>query len=122
MPRALVADDSLSMRKVLTHFLGAAGITDVDHAVDGAEALVLGKKNAYDVILLDWNMPKFTGIEVLRRYRTSGVTAPVLMVTTEVERGKVLEAVELGAAGYVMKPFDQDTLVSRVRQAMARAG
>lgn len=119
--RALVADDSLSMRTVITSFLGAAGISDVDQAVDGAEALVLGKQNAYDVILLDWNMPKLKGIDVLRRFRASGVSAPVIMVTTEGDREKVREAAGLGAAGYLMKPFDKQALVARVQHALTRA-
>jgi two-component system chemotaxis response regulator CheY len=119
--RALVADDSLSMRRVIQSFLKATGIDDVDQAVDGIEALVLGKKNAYDVILLDWNMPNMTGIDVLRRFRTSGVAAPVIMVTTEVDRQKVREAAELGAAGYLIKPFDKETLIARVRHALTHA-
>lgn len=118
--RVLVADDSDVMRKVLATYLADLGVTEVDQAVDGAEALVKGKKGPYDLILLDWNMPKFTGYDVLVRLRTSGIETPIAMVTTEVNRQAVLEAIRAGANNYIMKPFDKPTFLSRIRPMLKK--
>ena len=120
--KILVADDSDVMRKVIVTYLAELGLRDVDHATDGAEALTKGKAGAYDLILLDWNMPKFLGIDVLRRLRGDGVKTPIAMVTTEVNKQAVLEAIKAGAQSYIMKPFQRETFVSRIRQLIDKAG
>jgi two-component system chemotaxis response regulator CheY len=118
--KILIADDSDVMRKIIATYLAELGQRDVDHACDGAEALAKAKTGSYGLILLDWNMPKFTGIDVLRRLRGDGIQTPVAMVTTEVNKQAVLEAIKAGAQSYIMKPFQKDVFVSRIRQLLGQ--
>lgn len=120
--RVLVADDSELMRKILTGYLTGMGISEVDAVADGAEALVRAKSGNYELILLDWNMPKMLGIDVLRRLRGSGMQTPVVIVTTEANRPNVLEAVKAGASNYIMKPLTKDSFVTRIQQTLQKAG
>lgn len=120
--RVLVADDSELMRKILIGHLTGMGISEVDAVADGAEALVRAKAGNYELILLDWNMPKMLGIDVLRRLRGSGMQTPVVIVTTEANRPNVLEAVKAGASNYIMKPLTRDSFVTRIRQTLQKAG
>lgn len=119
--RALVADDSEVMRKIMVKYLGSAGFSEVELACDGAEALVKSKASDFDLILLDWNMPKLLGIDVLRRLRGGGVHTPIVIVTTEANRGHIIEAIKSGVSNYIVKPFQKDTFLSRVRQTLDKA-
>ncbi|HRK35070.1 MAG TPA: response regulator, partial [Candidatus Hydrogenedentes bacterium] len=104
--RALVVDDSGVMRKILIGALGRANITEVDQAADGKEAVEAVLMNDYDLVLMDWNMPNMLGIDAVRAIRASGKTMPIIMVTTEAEKGRVIEALKAGANNYVIKPFE----------------
>lgn len=117
--RALVVDDSLTIRRIVIKALGLVGITDAAEAADGTEALGALKQGEFDVILLDWNMPKMSGIETLRALRQTGVKTPVIMVTTEAEKSRVIEAIKTGANEYLIKPFSPDQLAEKVRSLMA---
>ncbi len=118
---ALVVDDSPTMRKVLVSYLGELGIRQVDEAGDGEEAVALAGKNLYQLVLLDWNMPKMTGLEALKAIRASGSKVPVVMVTTESEKSRMLEAIRAGASNFVLKPFTKETLVSALRKTLGLA-
>ena len=112
--RGVVVDDSSVMRKVLTGALSRVSISEVDEAADGQEAVTLvGGDNDYDVILMDWNMPNMTGIEAVRAIRDSGNTTPIIMVTTEAEKERVIEAVKSGANSYIIKPFSHQAIVAK---------
>ncbi len=113
--KALVVDDSLTIRRIVIKALGLVGITDVHEAADGAEALKATQEQDFDLILLDWNMPKLTGIETLRALRQAGKKTPVIMVTTEAEKSRVIEAIKTGANDYLIKPFSPDQLAAKVR-------
>ncbi len=119
--KALVADDSEVMRKIMVNYLNALGFTEVELACDGAEALVKSKAGAFDMILLDWNMPKLLGIDVLRRLRGGGMQTPIVIVTTEANRAHILEAVKAGVSNYIIKPFQKDTFLTRVQQTLDKA-
>ncbi len=108
--KALVADDDLSMRKLLIQALELIGISDTVEATDGDKALGLCQENEFDVILLDQNMPGKTGVEVARAIRASGSRVPILMVTAETNRDQVLEAIHTGVSDYLVKPFDNSVL------------
>lgn len=119
--KALVVDDSMTIRRIVIKALGIVGITDTAEASNGAEALEAVKQQQFDVILLDWNMPKLSGIEALRALRQSGNKTPVIMVTTEAEKARVIEAIKTGANDYLIKPFSPDQLAEKVRGLTAAA-
>lgn len=117
--KALVVDDSLTIRRIVVKALGIVGITDTTEAADGIEALNAMKENAFDLVLLDWNMPRLSGIETLRSLRQAGCKTPVIMVTTEAEKSRVIEAIKTGANDYLIKPFAPDQLAAKVKTVLA---
>jgi two-component system chemotaxis response regulator CheY len=118
--KALVVDDSMVMRKILIGALAQAGITEVAQAADGQEAVDTVKAGTYGLVLMDWNMPKMLGIDALKAIRASGNTVPVIMVTTEAEKSRVMEALKSGAASYIIKPFDSATIVGKVKAVLEK--
>lgn len=119
--RAIVVDDSRVGRKVLINILHQhCGFEDVEEASNGFDAVNVLSSEKFDLVLLDWNMPKMSGIEVLRRLRALGKKTPVIMVTSERERARVVEAIASGANDYVMKPVKLEILVSRVQRTLDR--
>ena len=116
MKSCLVVDDSKVIRKVARHILETLDFT-VDEAGDGQEALTACLASAPDVILLDWNMPVMSGIEFLRvLVETELPHRPkVVFCTTENGMGHIRAAIDAGADEYVMKPFDRETLESKLQ-------
>jgi two-component system, chemotaxis family, chemotaxis protein CheY len=114
--KVLLVDDSGIMRKIILRVLNAIGINDVVEASDGAEALKLFGTDSFDIVLSDWNMPNMTGIEFLKAVRATGSKVPFVMITTEAEQSRVLEAIQAGASNYMVKPFEQDTLMAKLRK------
>jgi two-component system chemotaxis response regulator CheY len=116
MRSCLVVDDSKVIRKVARHILETLNFS-VDEAEDGREALTRCDASMPDVILLDWNMPVMGGMEFLRALRQSGKpTQPkVVFCTTENDLSHIRAAIEAGADEYVMKPFDRETLHSKLQ-------
>lgn len=112
--RALVVDDSTVMRRVLTGALRMADILEVDEAANGQEAVELALKNTYDVILMDWNMPVMLGIDAVREIRANGSKVPIIMVTTEAEKSRFIDAIKAGAQNYVIKPFEPKVIISKI--------
>ena len=112
----LVVDDSKVIRKVARHILESMAFA-VDEAADGQEALRFCRANRPDVILLDWNMPVMSGMDFLRALRESAIpTRPkVVFCTTENGMAYIRAAIEAGADEYVMKPFDRETLESKLQ-------
>lgn len=119
--RALVVDDSAVMRKVLIGALSRASITEVDQAADGVEAVDATQEKDYDLVLMDWNMPNMLGIDAVRAIRASGKKMPIIMVTTEAEKVRVIDALKAGATNYIIKPFEPTTIVSKIQEVMVRA-
>jgi len=119
--RALVVDDSAVMRKVLIGALGRANINEVDQAADGLEAVQAVQQNDYDIILMDWNMPNMLGIDALKAIREMGKTVPIIMVTTEAEKSRVLEALKAGATNYIIKPFEPNTIVGKIQEVINKS-
>jgi two-component system chemotaxis response regulator CheY len=118
--RILVVDDSAIMRKVIEQILDVLGHEAVQ-AGHGIEALErLGSESDISLILLDWNMPEMNGIEFLRTIKTDDRfrDIPVIMLTTESERRKMIEAIEAGARHYLTKPFQPETLATKILQCV----
>ncbi len=118
--KLLTVDDSSTVREIIKSSLEVLGY-EILEAADGSQAQNAVENNdGIGLILLDWNMPVMDGMTFLRwlKGRDAYKHIPVTMVTTEIERPKVIEAIEAGARNYVMKPFSQDDLVSKVLQAL----
>jgi two-component system chemotaxis response regulator CheY len=114
--RALVVDDSRAIRSVLRRMLGEIGL-DTDEAGDGRQALaVLERIPAPDVVLVDWNMPEMDGLALVQALRAVPEydAVPLIMVTTESEVERVIQALEAGANEYLMKPFTKEGLLSKL--------
>ena len=118
--KALVVDDSAVMRKILIGALTRAKITEVDQACDGQEAVTAVQSADYAVILMDWNMPNMLGIDAVRAIRALGKTAPIIMVTTEAEKSRVIDALKAGANNYIIKPFEPATIVAKIQEVLAK--
>lgn len=120
--RALVVDDSAVMRKVLVGALSRAGIGDVDQAGDGEEAVDMANANEYGLVLMDSNMPNMLGIDAVKEIRAAGKKMPIIMVSTEAEKSCVMDALKAGANNYIIKPFKPATIVSRIKEVLAKSG
>jgi len=117
--RVLIVDDEAAIRRALRPPLAELGF-QVTEASRGEEALQLLHAGAFDVVLLDINMPGIGGIETLRRIRTFAPRLPVLMVTVREGEEEKVEALELGADDYITKPFSVRELIARIRTAHRR--
>ncbi len=118
--RALIVDDSEAMRRILMTTLLQAGFKEFGHAGNGVEAISEANKNPYDLILMDWNMPEMNGLDALKKIRATGKTIPIIMVTTETEKNRILEALKSGANNYIIKPFKPDSIIIRIQETMAK--
>ena len=114
----LIVDDSSVMRKIVGRSLRQAGLDvgQVLEASNGSEALSLARENSLDLILSDINMPVMDGMEFVRQLRglESAQQTPVVMITTEAGEAHVVQALSLGASGYIRKPFTPEQIKERV--------
>jgi two-component system KDP operon response regulator KdpE len=117
--RILLVDDESAIRRALRPPLVELGF-EVAEASRGEEALQLMRSSAYDVVLLDVNMPGIGGIETLRRMRAVAPRLPILMLTVRDAEEEKVEALELGADDYVTKPFSTRELIARIRTTVRR--
>jgi two-component system chemotaxis response regulator CheY len=116
MKSCLIVDDSKVIRKVARHILETLNFS-VDEAEDGRQALSRVDEHVPDVVLLDWNMPVMGGMEFLRALRATDlkVQPKVVFCTTENDTAHIRAAIDAGADEYVMKPFDRETLQSKLQ-------
>ncbi|MGA2147596.1 MAG: response regulator [Bryobacteraceae bacterium] len=114
----LVVDDSAAIRKILQRVLRQTGmaIGNIMEAGDGEEALAMMQSHKVHLVLTDINMPKMDGLQFLGKVKATAEweAIPVVMITTEGGEAKVAEAVRLGAAGYVRKPFTADQIKEKL--------
>ncbi len=114
----LIVDDSAAIRKILQRVLHQADIPigDLYEAGDGLEALDALKDHSVSLILSDINMPNMDGLELLNRLKANAKwqNVPVVMITTEGSQARVMEAVGLGAADYVRKPFTAEQIKEKI--------
>ncbi len=121
--RTLVVDDSRTARRVLVRILASLGHDDPVEAGDGAEALdVLGKDAEFDLVLADVHMPRLDGFGLIKAIRASEKTAhlPILIISSESDPEKIMEAVQLGASGYVTKPFRPAVIRARIKEVLEK--
>lgn len=121
----LVVDDSAAIRKILIRALSQAGlpIGQVHEAGDGAEALKMAGSLPVKLVLSDINMPNMDGLQLLTKLRDlpNWNQLAVIMITTEGSHAKVMEAVKLGARGYVRKPFTAEQIKEKVETCLKMA-
>ena len=114
----LIVDDSAAIRKILTRVLAQTNLAlgQIHEANDGREALERMRTESVGLVLSDINMPNMDGLEFLKALKANPAwqNIPVMMVTTEGSQDKVLQALKLGAVGYVKKPFTPDQIKEKL--------
>ena len=120
-PVVLVAEDEMPLMTLLRYNLEKEGSRALD-ASDGEQALMLAAEETPDLVLLDWMMPKVTGIEVCRRLRSRAETrnVPIIMLTARGEESDRVRGLDTGADDYITKPFSMTELLARIRAVMRR--
>ncbi|MFK7961399.1 MAG: response regulator [Phycisphaerales bacterium] len=118
--RIMLVDDSKTMRNIQKNILAQLGYNNLEEACDGQDAL--SKVGAFkpDLLLVDWNMPTMDGLTFVKAIRKQGLKTPVIMVTTESEKERVVEAIKAGVSNYIVKPFTPDTLSQRVTETIGK--
>lgn len=119
--KILAVDDVLLIRKLTRRTVEALG-GELFEASDGIEALLTLDKNGgkFDLIILDWNMPKMDGFEFLNRIKSKDKykSIPVMMATTESEKDKIVKAIQAGASNYLIKPFTERELTKKILECL----
>ena len=119
--RALIVEDEAALREQLRLQLTKHGFA-VDAAADGEGGLYQGSEHQYDVAVVDLGLPKLSGIEMIRRWRSDGRAFPVLILTARGRWQEKVEGLEAGADDYLVKPFQMEELVARLRALVRRSG
>jgi two-component system chemotaxis response regulator CheY len=112
----LVVDDYKTMIRIIRNLLKQLGFEDVDEAADGTEALGKMRERKYGLVISDWNMEPMTGYELLKEVRSDTTLArtPFIMVTAESKTENVIAAKKAGVNNYIVKPFNAQTLKSKI--------
>ncbi len=118
MPKVLIVDDAQFLRVRLTRMLTEHGY-DILEAENGDRAIAQYEANAPDAVLLDITMPEKDGLEVLREIRDKHPDARVVMLTALGQQSIVLEAIKAGARDFIVKPFEQERVLSALQKALA---
>jgi two-component system, chemotaxis family, chemotaxis protein CheY len=118
--KVLVVDDFATMRRIVKDVLKQIGYNNTVEAGDGSAALDILKKEKVDLIVSDWNMPKMTGLDLLKAVRADdnlkGI--PFIMVTAEGQKDNVIEAVKAGVSNYIVKPFTPETFGEKLEKVL----
>ena len=112
----LVVDDYNTMIRIIRNLLKQLGFEDVDDASDGSAALAKMREKKYGLVISDWNMEPMTGYELLKQVRSDPTISrtPFIMVTAESKTENVVAAKQAGVNNYIVKPFNADTLKSKI--------
>jgi len=116
--RVLIVDDAAFMRMMIKNVLTQNGYEVTGEASNGQEALVLYEKVKPDLVTLDITMPEMDGIQTLKELLKMDPSANVIMVTAMGQQQLVIEAIQVGAKDFVVKPFQPDRLIEAVRKAL----
>ncbi len=117
--RVLIIDDDPELRVFLRTELELDGYS-CSEAATGQQALTLARQESWDLLLLDWSLPDFSGVEVCRRLRRTDNSTPVLMLTARDDVKERVEALDAGADDYLTKPFSLEELLARMRARLRR--
>jgi two-component system chemotaxis response regulator CheY len=118
--KILIVDDFATMRRILKNILKQLGFKNLVEADDGTSAWDVLEGQKIDLIISDWNMPKMTGLELLKKVRASDnlKKTPFLMVTAEAQKQNVIEAVQAGVSNYVVKPFTAEAISDKLEKIL----
>ena len=111
----LIVDDSRTSRRILKDILDRAGYKVVGEAINGKEGVAYYVKFQPDIVTMDITMPEMDGIEALRQIKRENPDAKVIMITAAGQKDKMMEAVKLGAAEFISKPFVEETVLEALR-------
>jgi len=120
----LVVDDFSTMRRIVKNILKQLGYENIEEAEDGAQAYSKLKSGNFEFVVSDWNMPNMDGLELLKKIRSDDQLKhlPVLMVTAEAEKDKVITAIQAGVSNYVVKPFTAEVLKEKMDRIFEKLG
>ena len=116
--KVLVVDDFATMRRIVKNILTQLGFKNIIEADDGTTAMDVLKSEKIDLIISDWNMPKMTGLDLLKAVRADSGMAdtPFIMVTAEAQQDNIILAVKAKVSQYIVKPFTADTLSEKLEK------
>jgi two-component system, chemotaxis family, chemotaxis protein CheY len=116
--KILVVDDFQTMRRIIKNYLRQLGFNNVEEAEDGDVALEKLNDGQFDFVITDWNMPKMTGIDLLKKIRSENnfKNIPVLIITAEAEKENVVQAAQAGVNDYIVKPFTPEVLQNKIEK------
>jgi len=122
--RILLVDDFDTMIRIIKNLLNDIGYTNIFTARNGEQACIILEQGKVDFIISDWNMPRMTGLELLKKVRSTPKWAriPFLMVTAEAEKEHITEAIQSGVDQYIIKPFKQEALAQKISAALGKRG
>ena len=121
MKTVLVVDDSRIMRNIVKNYFSDQKIPcQYLEAADGSEALDLLLKQPVDLVLLDWNMPRLSGLDFLKKVRAINkyIKLPIIMVTSESAKYNVIEALKMGATDYIIKPISGKLFAEKISKVI----
>lgn len=117
----LIVDDYKTMLRIVKNLLSQIGFTNVDEATDGSMALEMIKEKEFGLVISDWNMEPMSGLDLLKSVRGSNGNykdIPFIMVTAESKTENILIAKQAGVSNYIVKPFNADTLKTKIEAVL----
>lgn len=120
--KVLVVDDFATMRRIVKNILVQLGFKNIVEADDGTTAMDVLKSEKIDLIISDWNMPKMTGLDLLKHVRGEAKLAdiPFIMVTAEAQQDNIILAVKAKVSQYIVKPFTAETLGEKIDKVFGK--
>jgi len=118
----LIVDDFSTMRRIVRNLLKELGYNNADEAEDGVAALAKLRAGGFEFVVSDLNMPNMNGFELLRQIRADDSLKhlPVLLVTAEAKKEDIVTAAQIGASGYIVKPFTKATLEEKLNKILQK--
>lgn len=122
--KIMVVDDFSTMRRIVKNVLKQLGYENIEEAEDGAQALAKLKNGGYEFMVSDWNMPNMDGLDLLKAVRADAALRglPILMVTAEAEKEKVVTAIQAGVNNYIVKPFTAEVFKEKMDRIFEKLG
>ena len=122
--KILVVDDFSTMRRIVKNLLKQLGFMHIEEAEDGAQAYTKLKNGGFGFVVSDWNMPNLDGLGLVKKVREDDELKdlPILMVTAEAEKEKVVAAIQAGVNNYIVKPFTGEVLKEKMDKIFERLG
>jgi len=120
--KILVVDDFSTMRRIVKNLLRQIGYSDIEEAEDGEQAYSKLMNGGFSFVVSDWNMPNMDGLELLKKVRSDPELKdlPILMVTAEAEKDKVVTAIQAGVNNYIVKPFTGEVLKEKMDKILEK--